>query len=120
MAGGKGRMLALASAVTLACAGMAHADWGAVGFDSNGTRVAWSHDYGNEAGAYNRVWSECGGYCDQIFTFYNQCGAIARASSGAWGWSLGGSRGAAESGAVGYCRQYGGRDCRVVVWACSG
>lgn len=92
--------------------------WGAVGSGPNGA-WGWSAGMWSEDDAMIRVDSECGGSCDIIQTFYNTCGAIARASNGAWGWSTGASRGAAENGALGYCRQYGGQDCSVRAWACS-
>lgn len=113
------RGAAIAACVAMT-AGAASAEWGAVGIDTTGDGYGWSAGYTYESDAYNRVWNECGGYCDQIFTFYNECAAISQASNGAWGWSTGGNRGSAESGALSWCRQYGGRDCYIRVWACSG
>lgn len=92
--------------------------WGAIGIGPGGA-YGYSYGYGSENGAYNRVAQECQYDCTEIRTFFNTCAAMAVASNGGWGWSTGGTRGAAESGALSYCRQYGS-GCQVRVWACSG
>ncbi|WP_372884142.1 DUF4189 domain-containing protein [Shimia sp.] len=91
--------------------------WGAVGIGPGGA-YGWAHSHASEGAAYNAAQRGCRGNCDQIRTFYNTCGAIARASNGGWGWGWASSRQAAENTALGYCREYGA-NCRVAVWACS-
>ncbi len=108
--------LALAGALNAGQCGYERC-WGAVGIGPNGA-YGWAHSHGSERAAYNAAQSGCRGNCDEIRTFYNTCGAMARASNGGWGWAWANSRQAAENSALGYCRDYG-RNCRVVVWACS-
>jgi hypothetical protein len=92
--------------------------WGAVGIAPNGA-YGFSTSYATEDAALNRMFSECPN-CDTWYTFFNACGAIARASDGAWGSGWGTSRQLAESYATQTCNTHtrsGG--CRTSVWACS-
>lgn len=91
--------------------------WGAVGVGPNG---AWAYSYGmwSEQEAYNAAQDECGWNCTTVKTFYNTCGAIARADNGALGWGFEYTRELAESTAINWCMDVG-YNCRVVVWACS-
>ncbi|WP_397541571.1 DUF4189 domain-containing protein [Roseovarius salis] len=91
--------------------------WGAVGFGPYGA-AGWAHSYASQAGAYNRVFQECGGNCTQIKTFYNSCGAIAAGANNGWGWGTAQSRAQAQNIAMGYCNQYD-VGCSVRAWACS-
>ncbi|MEC7762707.1 MAG: DUF4189 domain-containing protein [Pseudomonadota bacterium] len=114
-----GKLLKIAALIAAVAPGAALAQqWGAVCIGPGG---AWgyAHNYQSEAGAYDRAMAESRYGCDEVRTFYNTCGAMAVATNGGWGWSLGNSRAQAEAGAMNYCRQYGG-GCRVTVWACSG
>lgn len=101
-------------------AGVANADWGAVGIQTDGPGYGAAWNFTDEQSAYDAVWEECGGYCDEIFTVFNACAAIAQAGNGAWGFSPGSSRAAAESNALDVCYQYGGNSCRVRARVCSG
>ncbi|MZR15148.1 DUF4189 domain-containing protein [Maritimibacter sp. DP07] len=92
--------------------------WGAVGIGPGGA-YGYAHDWNTERQAYGSAARGCEWDCTEIRTFFNTCAAMAVASNGGWGWGTGASRGAAESRAMGYCRQYG-NGCRVRVWACSG
>ena len=113
-----------ALAVALMTAGAAQAGqcgyeycWGAVGTSANG-HWGWATGQWSEQDAVNRVQAECGGNCDAIRTFYNTCGAMARASNGGWGFGWAPTRGQAETLSLQYCRNEG-PNCRVLVWACS-
>lgn len=117
-------MAVLAAGLALTGAGAAMAGqcgyercWGAVAIGPGGY-WAFSHSYPSEAAAIDRAQSECSGYCDNIQTFYNTCGAMAQGTHSAWGFGWAGTRWQAEQNALGYCEQYG-NDCAVTVWACS-
>lgn len=92
--------------------------WGAVGIGTNGA-YGYSTGYNSESGALSRMHAECPA-CQNWLTFYNTCGAIARAPDGAWGSGWGENRQLAEYYAAQSCGQHtrsGG--CRTSVWACS-
>ena len=117
-------MLVMAAGFLVASMGSAQAGdcgyatcWGAVGIGSNGA-FGFSHSYPSEAAAMSRVQAECAGNCEQIQSFYNTCGAMARGNGGAWGFGWADTRAQAEANALGYCQQ-NGSGCRGVVWACS-
>ena len=90
--------------------------WGAVGVGANG-EWGFSHSYGQEQGAVNRVYSECPN-CTAVETFYNTCGAIALGQNGNYGFGWGDSRAIAEDQAMSYCWETSST-CAVQVWACS-
>ncbi|MFY0659475.1 MAG: DUF4189 domain-containing protein [Shimia sp.] len=91
--------------------------WGAVAIGENGA-WGWSHSHYSEQNAINALQSECKGKCDNVHTFYNTCGAIAKAPAGNWGFGVGASQESAEYSALAYCAQYGD-GCSVQVWSCS-
>lgn len=90
--------------------------WGAVAIGNNGQ--SWSANYKSQQGAINRVRNKCNGPCTTIKTFYNTCGAIAKAPSGAWGWAWHNSIEVAKSEAMAFCMD-NGRNCSPRAWACS-
>ncbi|GAA6180550.1 MULTISPECIES: DUF4189 domain-containing protein [unclassified Shimia] len=91
--------------------------WGAVAIGPNG---AWgySHSHYSEQNATHALQTECEWDCDNVHTFYNTCGAIAKAHAGNWGFGKGSTRQSAEYSALAYCSQYGD-GCEVKVWSCS-
>ncbi len=91
--------------------------WGAVATGPNGAS-GYAYSHVTERNAHDVALEGCGGACDRVRTFYNSCGAIATGGNGAWGWATGGTRQAAQSGALGHCSG-NGRDCHIRVWACS-
>lgn len=91
--------------------------WGAVGFGPYGAR-AFSHGYGSQNQAWNRVNSECQGNCSIIKTFYNTCGAIASGANNGWGWAYTPSINKAKRAALRTCRK-NDRNCQLRAWACS-
>jgi len=74
----------------------------------------------NDAVAYCRKDSGDAGDCRVAVWFYNACGALARASDGSWGAEIGYSRSIAQGLALATCTHYGGKDCRIISWACAG
>ena len=91
--------------------------WGAVGFGPGGA-WAYSHSYGSQRQAWQKVNSKCRGTCTVIKTFYNTCGAIAAGEDNGWGWASRSTRRNAENVAMQYCRR-NSYDCRIRAWACS-
>jgi hypothetical protein len=91
--------------------------WGAVAMGPHGA-YGWAAGQFSEQDAVNVAQAGCGYNCNVLKTFYNTCGALARAGNGGWGFGWTGSRGGAENLALGYCAQRGS-NCQVTVWACS-
>jgi len=90
--------------------------WGAVGIGP-GTLFGFSYGQISENDALNYMWNECP-QCDRYYTFYNACGAIAKAPDGSWGSGWGDTRALAEQYARQTCSKYGS-GCQTAVWACS-
>lgn len=115
--------LALTLALPMALAGQAQAGscgysecWGAVGIGS-GTLWGFSHGNISESDAIYYMQQNCP-QCDTYYTFYNACGAIAKAPDGSWGSGWGDTRALAEAYAKQTCSKYG-NGCQTAVWACS-
>jgi hypothetical protein len=58
--------------------------------------------------------------CPVIVDFHNACGAVAAGTDGGWGSDWGYDAAEAGAKAIAVCRSYGGQDCQVVRWQCSG
>ena len=58
--------------------------------------------------------------CPVIVDFHNACGAVAAGTDGSWGSDWGYDAAEAGAKAIAVCRSYGGQDCQVVRWQCSG
>ena len=97
---------------------LAQNQYGALAAGADGS-VGWAADYRTQAGANARALAECGGHCVVKVEFWNTCAAYAQAGNGSSGWAYGPNRASAENLAMRYCRQYGGTDCSVWVWACT-
>ena len=97
--------------------------YASLAIDSNqGSRWGYSYDYDNARDAEIRALAECGQGCRVVKTFATGCGAYAadQAYGGtAYGWGLASNKEQAQSIAMSYCRQYGGTECLVRVWACN-
>ena len=91
--------------------------WGAVAIGPGG---AWgaAHSYTSEQAAANAAQGGCEGDCNNIRTFYNQCGALAEGSNGNWGFGYGGTRDIAEVNALSACYDYG-PNCGIRAYSCS-
>jgi hypothetical protein len=125
------RLAACAAAFSaMSIAPAAAQGWGALAISENGTEqgrpwAAWK-DAGSRELAMRGALGACARHaedCKVYSTFQNRCIAISGASGGAFGWAMdpsAGKRAELESAAVGQCRQYGGTDCRVFTYFCSG
>ena len=97
--------------------------YAALAIDHNqGDRWGFSYDYPNDRAARQRALSECGKGCNIVKSFTSGCGAYAadQAYGGtAYGWGNASSEVEAKNLAMHYCRQYGGTECIIRVWACN-
>ena len=77
----------------------------------------FSYNYSTRGAADARAMQECGASVCSLKTWFcgGYCGALARASNGAYGYDTGETEQGARQGALGYCRSYGGSDCEVGV-----
>ena len=69
--------------------------------------------------AAERVERACGGQCNRIEVFHSGCAAMAQAPLGLPEFGFGSDRASAQGEALLYCRQNGGKGCRVRAWVCS-
>ncbi|NOQ35837.1 MAG: DUF4189 domain-containing protein [Methylococcaceae bacterium] len=97
--------------------------YASLAIDSNqGSRWGYSYDYDNAYDADQRALNECGQGCRVVKNFATGCGAYAADQSyggTAYGWGTASSEHQAKNIALKYCRQYGGTECIVRVWACN-
>ena len=112
-------------AVTLAlagCGGGGDYDYfGAIAINSITRAGGISTNYQSQGEANNAALGQCGSGCAVVATFGNgSCGAVARGSDGALGYTIAGSKSQAESGALSQCRSVGGIACEIKLSACNG
>jgi hypothetical protein len=115
----------LCLAVALALAGCGGGDdynyHGAIAINAITRAGGISANYQSQSEANNGALGQCGSGCSVVATFGNgSCGAVARGSDGAIGYSIGGSKAQAESGALSQCRSVGGIACEIRLSACNG
>lgn len=100
--------------------------YGAIAYSDKTTGFGYSHDYASKAAADSAAIGYCEqsangpGDCRVLISFYNNCGALAGASNGAYGAGWGDGPQDAGQAAVQVCQQYGGQDCRVAQTVCNG
>jgi len=96
--------------------------FGALAIDSNrGPSYGFAYDEPNVAAARLQAATKCGVRCRAVVDFHNTCAAYAADQSrdnGPFGWAKGSTGQAAQTLAMRYCRQHGGKSCQVRVWAC--
>lgn len=97
--------------------------YASLALDGNqGQRWGYAYDYSNVYDADQQALNECGAGCTVVKNFANGCGAYAadQAVGGtAWGWGTAYSEQLAKDTAISYCKQYGGTECIIRVWACN-
>lgn len=97
--------------------------WGALAINGNqGKQYGFSYDYSTSNDAQNRALNECGRGCYIVKTFSSGCAAYAADQaygSTAYGWGTASNGSEAQSTALNYCRQYGGKQCIVRAWSCN-
>ena len=89
--------------------------WGTIAYHSGNGTYGFAVDQKTKRDAEAEAVRQCGADCDVIRSFRNACGAIAEQPRH-FAWDSGASREIAERKAMTRC---GGKDCRIVVWACT-
>jgi len=96
--------------------------YGALAIDSNqGQQYGFSYNHSSQHSADNRALNECGGNCQIVQRFSNQCAAYAADqtfNSTVYGWATAASASTAKNNALQHCRRHGGQSCLVRVWGC--
>ncbi len=97
------------------------AEYGAIAYSSSTGRCGYSQGHGSADGAIAAAKANCGeSDCVWKAWFRDSCGALARAESGATGYSHGfNNMDDAKKRALAEC-QNRGSNCRLICWACSG
>ncbi len=96
--------------------------YGAIAYSASDRSYGYSYDYDTREEAEQKALQECearGKGCKVLTWFKNNCGALATASNGSYGYAWDDTREAAIEKALGLCRQYGGKDCRWRCWSCN-
>jgi Domain of unknown function (DUF4189) len=114
---------ALAAALWIASAGIAHARdyYGAIAYSPSTGAYGFSYDHYSQAEAENRAMAECrarAGDCQLPLWFRNACGALAVGSGGGWGTGWGTDQGLAESYAIQTCSR-NTNSCQIIRWVCT-
>ena len=95
--------------------------FGAIAVNSLTRAAGISANYTSQNEANARANSECGPGCSVVATFGNgMCGALARGTDFAVGYSVASSKSQAESNALSQCRSVGGISCAVRLSECNG
>lgn len=108
------------------------APYGAIAYSASDGKYGIATKEVNQEAAEQRAMGNCavlagGRDCRNVLWFYNACAALSVASNGAWGVDydvttagelMKGINGAYQK-AKGYCRQFGGQDCRLEQAVCS-
>jgi hypothetical protein len=94
--------------------------YGAIAYSPSSGSFGYSYEHANRTQAESRAVRECGkDDCKVATWFFNNCGAVAAASNGAWGGAQGGSERTAQSAALSRCANEGGTSCEIKVTRCS-
>lgn len=97
--------------------------YASLAIDTNqGNRLGYSFDYDNAYDADQRALVECGQNCRVVKNFSTGCGAYAADQSDqgtAYGWGIATTHRQAKDIALGYCKDEGGIECIIRVWACN-
>lgn len=112
---------ALALAGLLGLSDAAYAAYGAIAYSPSSGAYGYSYAYGSRGQAERAALKSCranGSGCQNAIWFQNACGAVAKGPNG-WGSGWAASKKGAYAQAVASCAQYS-RQCKVIVWACSG
>jgi len=95
--------------------------WGAIAYSAKDKGVGWSYEWNTENDAKQEALRRCskqGVACKVITSYENTCGAVA-ADGNIVTWGTANLRADAQRRALLECRNAGGKNCSVEVWACS-
>lgn len=93
-------------------------NFAAIAYSPSAKAHGYSYDYGDRASAEAAALDACAkqGHtndCIIAVWFYDNCGALATASDGTWGGGYARNQLGAQTYALSYCRQNGGKDCSI-------
>lgn len=106
-------------------AGSRPTKFGAIAYSPSQRANGITYDFGDRASAERAALNACtersrAKDCRVVIWFSNNCGALATASDGTYGGGYSGNKVGAESRAIQYCRNAGGRDCAIQRSFCTG
>lgn len=110
------------AATTIAGAGAALADYGAIAFSSQTGAHGYSYNAGSRGQAERVALANCRSYgrgCRVVIYFRNACGALAVGAGYGSGYAWAPDRFSAERRALQECSVRTG-GCQVIRWVCSG
>ena len=111
----------LALIVLIGLAGPARADlynFGAIAFNQDTLDFSYGINWGSQQQADAYVLERCKN-CSVIGKFWNNCGALAIAQNGTYGWDADQNKGRAQQLALSHCAEARGAQCKIVVAACN-
>jgi len=94
--------------------------YGAIAYSPGTGGYGYSYKYANRTEAESRAIKECGkSDCKVATWFFNNCGALATSSDGAWGGGHADSERGAQVAAQTRCAKEGGTHCEIKFTQCS-
>jgi len=97
--------------------------WGAIAYSRKEKAAGWSYQQSDQTSANNVAMRNCvkqgGAKCELVTSFSKTCASLA-ADGEIIGWSSASSKDAAQQQAMAQCAKYGGKNCAVQAWVCSG
>ena len=112
------------STILIGCGGggdNGNAIYGSIAINSVTRAAGITARYGSQADANSNAINKCGTGCATVLEFSGsgQCGAVARGTDFALGWSSADSQSKAESSALAKCTSAGGMSCTVQLSMCN-
>lgn len=103
----------------LAGASPAIAAYGAIAYSASTGKYGYSYNYDSQKNAERAALKHCKvSSCKVVLWYKNACGVVAKGDTG-WGAAWAGSRTQASANAIKACSTRS-RNCKAVVWSCSG
>jgi hypothetical protein len=115
------RRCTLSLLLLLAVTGNARADlyiFGAVAFDQNSGAFGYSYNWRSRQQATAAALAKCQGDCKVIGEYWNNCGSLAAAKDGSYGWGADVDEDIATRRALANCNQYS-FGCQTKVTVCN-
>ena len=93
-------------------------NYGAVAFDEDSLAFGYSYNWGSQQQADAAAVRKCQGNCKVIGQYWNNCGSLAAAKDGSYGWAANLDENVATSRALANCNRYG-TGCETKVTVCN-
>lgn len=104
------------------CANSVKADmysFGAIAFNKDTLDFGYAIDWGSRPQAVAEAMRRCKGKCNLVGEFWNNCGSMAIAQDGTYGWDGNENQALSKRKALSACSQFGGAECKIVVSVCN-